>query len=290
MGPNIISDCRIAVIGCGLIGGSFALAARRAGFKVVAFDPDPGTQEAARRLGLDVAASACDAAASARLVLLAGPADTVVDCFLEIEPSLQPDTIVTDAASTKSRIAHQLRGKQTVIPGHPMAGRATSGIFSASEGLFDGCTWVLCPPSDVNQVKAELLVEVLSAMGVARVLLLSPDEHDRAAAAISHLPQIVATLAAGNALREDDLGDVLRLAAGGFKDTTRIAASPGRLWAPILVANRSNITAQLERLIVDAETLRDAVESGDEETIVRLFEAGNLARRRLENLTAERGV
>jgi prephenate dehydrogenase len=277
--PDLPAFRRVAVVGCGLIGGSFAFAAAAVGSDVTVFDTDAAVRRDARVAGLHTAGTLASAVRSADLVLLAGPPDTIVDSFRSVKAHLPPTAVVTDTASTKGRIALALVHEPQMVCGHPMAGAAVSGFSSARRELFAGCTWALCPSPANHPTDRDRLARYLTRLGVGRIVELTPDDHDRAVAAVSHIPQLAATVVAANAARvAGDVADTMTLAASGFRDTTRVASSPGTLWSAILHANRTHVTDQLATLITDIQALKDAVEAGDEHTILQLFENGNAGR------------
>ena len=284
---------RLAVVGAGLIGGSIALAARGAGVEHVRLtDHDPSVRDRARELGLaeEVTETIAAAAAGADLVIAAVPAVFVPSVLAEAALAAPPEAVLTDAASLKGPVTLRVRRRLRevgvdpgrYVGGHPMAGSERSGPDAAEPGLFHGATWVLTPtPATTDEVLHEVS-SFLRRLG-ARVLALSPERHDELVAIVSHLPQIVAsTLASIAADAVEDAGDaVLAVAAGGFRDTTRIAASDPALWTPILRGNRTAALQALDAYARRLDELRAAIGGEDWETVTGILLRGRDARRRL---------
>lgn len=276
---------RVAVIGAGLVGSSIALAIRAAGAgEVTLVDADPQVRARARELG--VASRVLDQVAAAvhdaDLVIAAVPTGAVPDVLLAAAEAASPGAILTDAASLKStstlEVTSRLRdagaGPERFVGGHPMAGSERSGPEAADAQLFQGATWVLTPTAATADATLTVLSAFLRRLG-ARVVALPPEQHDELVAVVSHLPQVVASaLAAVAADAIEATGDaVLAVAGGGFRDTTRIAASDPALWLPILAGNR---VAVLEALDAYTERLRQVRASVAEE---RWEELGTVLRR-----------
>lgn len=273
---------RVSVLGIGLVGGSIALAAKRAGCVVKVYDTSAATGEAARAEGLitvDTPAALCE---DADVLFIAVPVDQVRAVAPMIRGYLEPGCIVTDVSSVK-RPVQGLPGllgeaRVSTILGHPMAGSHTSGFESARADLFEGCTWLLCDAEEVPE--ADRLAALLLRFGVGRVLDCPTHTHDTLVAAISHLPQLAASALAatvGEAV-ETLANGALEIAGGGFRDSTRIAESPYAVWRPILEENRSVLAMLLEEL---AERLNDAakaLENWDDAHLETLFAGGNACR------------
>ncbi len=263
----------VTIIGVGLIGGSLARAwkSRSENLRITGLDR-PDVLEAALATGvIDVGCERPDeAVAEADLVVIAAPVGAICPMLTTLAPLLSEGTVVTDVGSVKAPVMRHARSvlhpKNPFVGGHPMAGSAQSGVRSADPLLFENATYVLCPPaglsSDAFLEQFSDLVTRIEQTG-ANVLLLDADRHDQIAAVVSHVPQLVAValmnLAAG--ANEADSA-FLRLAAGGFRDMTRIAASSFEVWEDILSANRIPIQNALEHLIAslrrDANHLRDS--------------------------------
>jgi prephenate dehydrogenase len=275
---------RVAVIGTGLVGTSIALAARRAGAEVVGWDVDAGVLAAAAGGGgLKAAVSASDAVADADLVVVATPIGAVPAAVVAALAHA-PDAIVTDAASVKTRVIEDVRDVAPVadlarfVPGHPMGGSERSGPEHASASVVDGIVWVLAPAPDTDPSAVASLSLWVEAIG-ARPVVMGPERHDRLVAVVSHLPQVASTTLMGTAAdREGGEADALLLAAGGFRDLTRLAASRPSLWSEILVANREEVATAIDRFIERLGSLRDRIAAGDEAGVGSTFEAAKQAR------------
>jgi prephenate dehydrogenase len=275
----------VALLGTGLIGGSLGLAlrARRPDLRVVGFDADAEEARRAEAAGaLDaVAPSPHDAVAEGDLVVLACPVSAALTLLDALAPALRPGTVVTDVGSVKAPVlAHARRALPETVSfcgGHPMAGAERGGIAHADPLLFENAAWVLCPPDPLAEEAFRRayapLLEVIEAVG-ARPLLLDAEAHDRAVAAVSHLPQLLAVALAPEASE----GPARLLAAGGFRDMTRIASSPFPLWREILSQNRQPVLDALARIGGRVERLREALAAGDWAALGRTFEEAREAR------------
>jgi prephenate dehydrogenase len=272
----------VAVVGTGLIGGSWALGLKRFAphVRVTASDrPDVLAALTARGGCDDAEPDATLAVRNADLVVLATPLLHLPDVLRRIAPHVRPDALVTDAGSVKAGIcalgAEVLSGR--FVGGHPMAGSEHAGVAHASPTLFKHAAYPLCPPANLPPRYAAL-VRLIRALG-AHVLELSPEAHDRAAALVSHVPQLAATALAGqldDAAASDPAARLL--AAGGFRDLTRIASSPYPTWEGILSANAPAIDAALGALIERLQRLRTLVQHDDRSALASAFEGAAAAR------------
>ncbi len=247
---------RAAVIGTGLIGASIGIGLRRGGWSVAGWDPQPEALATAESIGgLDDAASCRDEAlGGADLVVLAGPIGAILADLAEIET----DALVTDVAGVKVPVVEAGRRLAHFVGGHPMAGRETSGPDGASGSLFHGATWVLVS-TGARVEDVERMSEIVVNLG-AVPLVLGAAAHDAAVARASHLPHLVAA-----GLVEAVAGDPVasRLAAGGFRDLTRVAMSDPSWWVDVLTANGGAVSVALRALADDLSDLADLVEKGD---------------------------
>ncbi len=257
----------VVLVGTGLIGGSLgmALRARVPSVRVVAVDVD-GVAEAAVAAGaVHEAMPLPDAVGQADVVVVAAPPDVSLALVADIAPHLRPAALLTDVGSVK---APWLAAARAVVPdpsrivgGHPMAGRETGGLASADARLFENAAWVLCPADgDADGPAVTALAALVAAVG-ARVVVMDADRHDRTAAAVSHVPQLAAVALVLGALGPDP--DARRLAGGGFRDVTRIAASPWPLWQGILSANHGAALDALDAHRVALDGLREALARRD---------------------------
>jgi len=275
---------RVAVIGTGLIGTSIALAARRAGAAVAGWDRDPAVlATAAAGAGLTPAGSLDEAVGGADLVVVATPIGAVPGVVVAALAAA-PSVIVTDAASVKTPVIDEVRAKAPAahlsrfVPGHPMGGSERSGPEHASASVVDGIVWVLAPTPETDPDAAERLRLWVDAIG-ARPVVMGPDRHDRLVAVVSHLPQVASTTLMGTAADlEAGEADALLLAAGGFRDLTRLAASQPALWSDILVANREQVAAAIDLFVQRLNVLRDLIAAGDAAAVESTFDAAKRAR------------
>ncbi|MBW4030078.1 MAG: prephenate dehydrogenase/arogenate dehydrogenase family protein [Acidobacteria bacterium] len=266
------------VVGLGLIGASLALALRGAGWRVSGDDADP--EVVARALSRGVV-DATSLAADVTLVAIATPAGAVVDVAHDYLARVgDPGLIVTDVAGVKGAIVREVTAPR-FVGGHPMAGSELRGLDGARADLFQGCTWVLTPtdatPADVYGRLHGYLREI-----GANVVAVSSTDHDRLVALASHVPHLLAGALmnqAADAAREDAV--LLQLAAGGFRDMTRIAAGDPAIWPDILFENRDAITTALTSLEQRLRDLRGALETRDEPALYESLQRAAHARRQL---------
>lgn len=283
----------LAVVGAGLVGGSIALAAMASGLpRVVVSDGSADVRRRARELGLghEVVETPREAVAEADLVVIAIPARDVPDVVEDLVGYMDMQTIITDVSSLKSRLIHEveqrLRARDAnpsrFIGGHPMAGSERSGPAAADGTLFQAATWVLTPTDATDDQALRRLSAFLRQLG-ARVLALAPDRHDQMVAVVSHLPQVAASCladVAADAVATSGQA-VLAVAGGGFRDTTRIAASEPDLWLDILEGNRIAVLSALAAYQARLDDLGRAVERGDRERLRALLQRAADARREL---------
>lgn len=269
---------RLAIVGIGLLGGSVAKAARAHGLatEIVGIGRDLGRLEPARRDGTldrvttDLAAGLRDA----DIVVLASPVGVIVELLEEVARLAGPETIVTDVGSTKAaivRAAERLGRRRSLrfVGSHPMAGSEKSGYAQARADLFRGAIVVVTPTEASDPAAVKTVSELWERLGAGRVVTLDPDAHDRAAAAISHLPHLVAMALVDAVDRFEPAA--LDIAARGYRDTTRIAASDPVMWEEIFLANRDALgrslvafreaLTELERLVAagDGAAVRGAI-------------------------------
>lgn len=281
---------RVAVVGTGLVGASLGMAFGKLDEvdEVVGYDRDGHELEVALRRGAVTRAtsSAVDAVDGADVAVLAVPVSAVPMVACEVSPGLAPGTILTDVASVKGRIVEAMQGvvpeSVHVIGGHPMAGSHETGASHATADLFVGATYLLTPTTHTDPQAYRRLHGLVGRIG-ARVLAVSPERHDLLVAVISHLPQLAATtlmnLAAGRA--RDEHAELLLLAAGGFRDATRVAASNPDLWLDICAENREAIVAVLDDYRERIGTLRSILAIGDEQSLRQTLSDARAARRAL---------
>jgi prephenate dehydrogenase len=270
----------VAVFGVGLIGGSFALALRKAGFRgrIIGVS-SPSTLAAAQRAGaIDEALDAETAARQADLIYLAQPIARILDTIGQLESWVRSTALVTDAGSTKVAIvrrAHIMLRRCPFLGGHPLAGKESRGVESADADLFRGRTYVLTPqhPSDLESPVAVDFIEWLRRAG-AEPLITTAQRHDEVVAYTSHLPQLASTaltLVAGRNQRAHT-----QLRGPALVDSTRLALSPFAIWRDILLTNREQIDRALGEYIEQLEELRASIASREMEE--HFLEAASLAR------------
>ena len=283
----------VAVIGLGLIGASVAaaLAAKMPGVSVFGVDTDPATCATATGRGWCAAATGPDDAAfrdfirnDCELVVIATPV-AAVDDYLGRLRDWGYAGLVTDTISTKGHILAAaealLPAPARYIPGHPMAGSEQNGIAGARADLFEGANWILCPDERTAPEDFQAMHEFITGLE-SRVVSLRREEHDAAIAIVSHVPHMVASslmqLACAHA---DDTGSIMRLAAGGFKDSTRIAAGSPKLWCGIAFDNAEALRDGLSEMAAIIGSFADALAAGDRDTFTRLLAEAAEARRAL---------
>ncbi len=267
----------IAISGVGLIGGSFGLALKAAGFtgEIVGVSSPRTIAAAWERGAIDRGASLEEAAAQADLLYLAQPIGRILDQIRHLDPLLKEGALVTDAGSTKHAIVKQAERsihRARFIGGHPMAGKETRGVESADANLFRGRTYVLTPrvASDVPQE----FLDLLASIG-ARVVVVTPEEHDRVVSFTSHLPQLLSTALAATVA--ENVEENLEVAGPGLIDSTRLALSAYDLWRDILATNEEEVARAITAMQVKLDHLRDNLKTRE---LQKEFEiAANLAAR-----------
>lgn len=276
----------IAIFGVGLIGGSFALALRRAGVceRITGWDNKEVLDHAMARGVIDGVEQAFESGetSDADLVYLAAPVGAIQSFLRTRSKSLKPGAIVTDAGSTKRdicRIARKaLPGEVDFIGGHPMAGSERGGVEFADADLFRGAAYALVPGDGAHPDAVRALVDTVKSIG-ATPISLTAEQHDRIAARISHSPQLVATALALAVARTTDALS-LSLVGSGVLDMTRLAESRWSVWEDICRTNSDEITSALDDAITQLEAVRTAISSGDFSSVGDMFSAaGEVARR-----------
>jgi prephenate dehydrogenase len=277
---------RLAIIGTGLLGTSVGLAARKAGVPaIVGVDSDRRELRLAlERAALTAGAATVEEAADgADLVVAATPVRSLAGVLSRAQLA-NPDAVLSDVGSTKAHLLVELGRSSTdlarVIPGHPMAGSEERGAHAARAELFAGAAWVLTPPAQVDHGALRRMTGFVRALG-ARPLILDPDLHDQVAAFASHLPQLTATALMGAVAEVQAPAALQSLVAGGFRDTTRVAASDPDLWVDICTTNGPRIVAALDLLTERLQTLRTLVETGDRAGLREMLATARSARLRL---------
>lgn len=264
----------VAIIGVGLIGGSIGLAlqARRLTNRVIGVGRSAESLAAARKAKV-VTETALDleaTVANADLVVVATDVGTIASLLDRIDTAVRPGTLITDAGSTKTSIVaawekHRRSRRGRFVGGHPIAGSHKSGPAAADAALFEGRVTVVTPARGTPVADAEAIGSFWAAVG-STVFMMNPKEHDKLLAATSHAPHLIAAaiaLATPAAARQ--------FTAGGWRDTTRIAAGDPELWADILLDNAAHVAKALARIAAGAEKMLAAIESGDRRRLVTLL-------------------
>jgi prephenate dehydrogenase len=273
--PSSEGPSRAAVIGTGLMGGSIGLALRAAGWWVTGIDSDPTRVEAARALGAVDAVG--EPSGPVDVTFVATPVGAIPAA---VRYALDFSRWVTDVGSVKAPLVAEIADPR-FVGGHPMAGSEQEGVEGASATLFTGATWVLTPVESTDPDAYATVRSSVSSLG-ADVIAVSPDAHDELVAVVSHVPHLAAaTLMALASEGADEHRALLRLAAGGFRDMTRIAAGNPAIWPDICAANRTAIGAVLDRLLDALTTTRDLVAAGDRDGLLDTLERARAARRSL---------
>jgi prephenate dehydrogenase len=279
---------RVAIVGVGLIGGSFSLALKEKGLcrHVAGAGRSAGNLALARERGV-IDSSAADAAAAVRdadLVLIAAPVAQFEKIFLAIGPSLKPECLVMDAGSTKRDVVAAARAAlgariAQFVPAHPIAGAEKSGAAAASAGLFQGRRLVLTPLKENKEEDVQTVSDLWTALG-ARVTRMSPEEHDRVFAAVSHLPHLLAYALVHEISTRADAAQLFGYAAGGFRDFTRIASSHPEMWRDICTANSDQLLQELARFDAALENIGKILRERDARALEKLFTDARAARQK----------
>ncbi|AEI76168.1 prephenate dehydrogenase TyrA [Cupriavidus necator N-1] len=269
---------RVVIVGVGLIGGSLALALKRAGVvgTVVGVGRSPASLQKALDLGvIDEAATLADAARGASVIVLCAPVAQNFALLHALEPHLQPGTIVTDAGSTKSDVimaAKTALGDKVAqfVPAHPIAGRELNGVEAALPDLYVGKKTVLCPLQENSRADVAAVRAMWESAG-AECHVMSAVQHDAVFAAVSHLPHVLSYALVAQVANAEDAALKLGFAGGGFRDFTRIAASSPEMWRDICVANRDALLRELNTYQSVLAHLKAQIEKGDGDALERIF-------------------
>jgi prephenate dehydrogenase len=284
--PGVKKIDKLVICGVGLIGGSFALALRKAGLvnRIVGIGRRPEPLATAQQLGLidEVCTDWALALEGAEVVLLAMPVGQMDAVAAAIAPHLGPDTIVTDAGSTKRDVIEAIYrhlGAQlaNVVPAHPIAGAEKSGPTAARADLYKGRKVVVTPLPE-NRPEAVARVREMWAACGAVLHEMSPQEHDRVFAAVSHMPHLLAFGLVHDLAGRANAEQLFSYAAGGFRDFTRVAGSHPEMWRDICVANRHSILAELDAYLSELAYLRALLVAGDGPALEAVFDEASRAR------------
>jgi len=277
---------QLGVIGCGLMGGSFALALKRAGLvkRVIGYSKSPSTTEKAKKLGvIDMAAeSALLAVSGSDVVLIAVPVAASEATFKAIRHLVEPGVLFMDVGSTKRDVVDAARRvlKERVasfVPAHPIAGKEVAGIAHADAALYSGRQVILTPIAQTDPDLVQKATDVWAAIG-SQVLRMTPENHDAAFAAVSHLPHMLAFAYFNSVAKQPAGKDFLSLAGPGFRDFTRIAASDPTVWRDILTSNREELLKQSMRFRHTLDAMEHVIKSGNIEALEDLIRSASDAR------------
>ena len=273
---------QLGLVGCGLMGGSFALALKRAGLvkRVVGFSPSQTTTARALKMGVidQIATSASNAATGSDLILIAVPVSATEASFQAIAQELSSNCLVMDVGSTKSDVlaaAKTALGNKLAqfVPAHPIAGKEVAGVEHADADLYTGCQVILTPTdlTDLtDKTKLQQATSVWQALG-CKIRHMTAADHDAAFAAVSHLPHLLAFAFMNGISSQKQRSEFLDLAGPGFRDFTRIAAGDPKVWRDIFLANSAEVLAQSQNFRSSLEALERAVLAGDSAAIEELI-------------------
>ena len=274
----------LAIVGTGLIGGSFSLALKQAGAvrTVLGVGRNPARLAVARELGLIDRAVDWNEAGQADCILLALPVGETEAVLNHLAPHLKAGAIITDAGSTKANVVAAARAVlgtrfADFVPGHPIAGSEQSGPGAARADLYQGKKVVLTPQADTRPDALATVTALWQAAG-AQVEMLDADLHDRVFAAVSHLPHLAAFALVDELAQRTDGDTFFRYAASGFRDFTRIAGSSPEMWRDIALANREAVLSELDVYLAALQTLRAAVSEEDAAALLEIFSRARAAR------------
>jgi prephenate dehydrogenase len=279
---------QLGLIGCGLMGSSFALALKKAGLvkRVVGYSKSPSTTEKARQMGIiDVEApSALQAVSGADLVLLAVPVAATEPTFKAIRHLIKPHMLLMDVGSTKRDVvdaARRVLGQNLggFVPAHPIAGKEMAGVEHADAHLYHGKQVILTPIERTLTAQLQKAEKVWKALG-CHVRMMSPDAHDAAYAAVSHLPHLLAFAYMNGITQQAHGAEFLELAGPGFRDFSRIAASDPQVWRDIFSTNRDELLAQSRHFRQALQALEEAIQQGSPDALTTLIDQARVARSR----------
>jgi len=277
---------QLGLIGCGLMGGSFALAMKRAGLvkRVIGYSKSPSTTERAKKLGVidQVAESALLAVAGSDIVLIAVPVSATEATFKAIRHLVEPGVLFMDVGSTKRDVVDAARRvlKERIgsfVPAHPIAGKEAAGITHADATLYSGRQVILTPLAQTDAELVQKATDTWAAIG-AQVLRMTPENHDAAFGAVSHLPHMLAFAYFNSVARQPAGKDYLSLAGPGFRDFTRIAASDVEVWRDVLLSNREEVLKQAQRFRHTLDAMELAMKSGNAEALEDMIRSASDAR------------
>ncbi len=279
---------RLALIGCGLMGGSFARALRVAcpALQVAAYSRSLASAQRAQVLGIadEVFSTAAAAVRGADLVLLAVPVTATEPTLRDMRAGLSADALVMDVGSTKRDVVAAARAALGTavgqfLPAHPIAGKESGGIEQAEADLYQERRCILTPLPENPEGLVARAVAAWEAVGCS-VVRMSAEQHDETFAAVSHLPHLLAFAYVNGVASQNAAARHLALAGPGFRDFSRIAAGTSAIWRDIFSANRDEVLAQLGQFESALTAMRAALQSGDDAAVARLVDAASAVRAR----------
>lgn len=267
-------NMKIAIVGLGLIGGSYGLALKQMGFKDVrGADISSEVVEKAKQMGaIDCGSTRLeDIIPEADLVVFSVYPELTTRLIVENMESFKSGAVLTDVAGIKEKliadIAPHLREDVDFVAGHPMAGKETSGIESADPGIFIGANYIITPTEQNKRENVELVKEMVRGMGFKNVVETTPSVHDENIAYVSQLPHIVAV----GMVNCKDVEDVSLFAGGSYRDTTRIARINAELWSELFIENRTHLVEQIDLFLEYTKNIRDAIEAEDSASLKQML-------------------
>ena len=277
---------QLGLVGCGLMGSSFALALQQQGLveRVVGFSPSEGTRQKALQRGVihQAVKSVAEAVQGADLVLIAVPVSHTAACLKEIAPHLSPHCLVMDVGSTKTDVVAAARAAMgdkltCFLPAHPIAGKAQAGVEHADAALYQDRALILTPLAHNTPAQIATATTLWQALG-SRVHSMTPEAHDQTFAAVSHVPHLLAFAQVNGLLQQPQAADFLKLAGPGFRDFSRIAAGDPAIWRDIFLANAQQVLTQTTHFRIALEQLEAAITQGDAAQLQALIAQASQAR------------
>jgi len=277
---------QLGLIGCGMMGGSFALALKRAKLvdRVVGYNKSPNKAETAKRMGVIdfAAASILQAVMGADLVLIAVPVSATLDVLKSVQFGLHKDALILDVGSTKQSV---IEAAQSVfgalpshfVPSHPIAGKEQAGVEAADAMLYAGKRVILTPTERTDPAAIAKAQALWTALGMT-ISQMTPTEHDAVFAAVSHLPHLIGFAYMNGLASQREAQQFLQMAGPGFQDFTRIAASDPDLWSDVFIANSKEISKQSAAMLASFKHLEDAMHSGDSQKLKQLIATASALR------------
>lgn len=286
---------RLCIIGVGLIGGSIARSAKERGLchEVLGIDCHTENLNKAKSLGvIDIASQSIDKnLPAADFVVVATPVGSIEQVILALKENYSPKSVYTDVGSTKVSIAKALESTFGDVPsnfilGHPIAGAEKSGVEASLPGLFRGKRIILTPNGDTDHEALTKVEAFWRALG-GKISIMDVFHHDTVLAATSHLPHVIAYALTDMLGRKDEQNEILKYAAGGFKDFTRIASSDPEMWLDICLANRSKIIELVDQMTVELTKISAMLKEQDSDALYTVFNRAKSARKRFLDLQTD---